>query len=167
MSIWIRAVCTKGLGALSVEDLRRATANLDFLVMAESHGLEDEEGDAAQEALRFDGPAGELVDAQIHYRPGAAESAPIDIGRWRGKEAREEAEELLEGIADRDDDGARLIRDVLGRTVETIAFCLKQSHADGMGWPIAWHTAMWLAERGEGLVNAGDEWLEPATHKAL
>jgi hypothetical protein len=161
MSIWIRAVCTKSLGGLTVEDLRRGTEAADFLMMAEGQGLEDEEGEAAEEALRFEGAPGELVEARMYYRPDNPDGLFIAVTRWRGEQARGEAQELLELMEDRADAGGKRIRDVLARTVETVAFCLKQSDSDGMGWPIAWHTAMWLASKGEGLVEADGDWWDP------
>jgi hypothetical protein len=163
MSIWIRALCTRGLGALTVAELRRATGDSDFFMMAEGHGLEDEEGEAAEEALRFEGAPGELTEAKMYYRPDNPKGLFIAVSRWRGEQARGEADELLELMEDRSGAGAERIRDVLSRTVETVAFCLKQSDADGMGWPISWHTAMWLASKGEGLVEADGEWWDPET----
>lgn len=55
----------------------------------------------------------------------------------------------------------------MGCSFVTVAFCLKQSDADGMGWPIAWHTAMSLAKQGEGLVEGEGTWWDPVTYKAI
>lgn len=167
MSIWIRALCTRSLGALAVDDLRRATADADFFMMAENHGLEDEEGEAAEDALRFEGAPGELTEAKMFYRPDNPDGLFVSVSRWRGEQARGEAQELLELIEDRSDAGGKRIRDVLSCTVESVAFCLKQSDADGMGWPIAWHTAMWLAGKGEGLVEADGVWWDPESWESV
>jgi hypothetical protein len=167
MSIWVRAICTKSLGELSVADLRQATANLDFFMMAEMQELDDEDGAAAEKALRFEGPAGPLAEAKLYYRPDNPDGLFIAVSRSCGEDARGEAEELVERIAQRDDEGGGRLRDVLARAVETVAFCLKQSDYDGMGMPIAWHTAMWLAAKGEGVVEIADDWWDPVAYARI
>lgn len=70
---------------------------------------------------------------------------------------------MIESFEDARDPGATTIREILSRTVETVAFELKTSDAAVMGWPIAWQMAMWLAAQGEGLVDADGEWWKPTS----
>ncbi|MBN2498985.1 MAG: hypothetical protein JXR96_30630 [Deltaproteobacteria bacterium] len=163
MSIWIRAICTQSIGHLAVSDLRRATEQADFLTWAENQDLDEAEGAQAEKALRFEGPPGELGVAQLFYR----DSRFIRIERWTGEAARVEILEMLEELEGSSDPAARRIRDILSRAVETVGFELKQSDAEGMGWPISWQTAMWLAERGDGLVDADGEWWDPRTYEII
>jgi hypothetical protein len=167
MSIWIRSLCTKNLEPLEVEDLRHAIDGADFFMMAESQGLEDEVGEAAENALRFEGPSGELAHAKMYYRPKNPGGSFISVDRRRGVEARGEAQEMLPNVEDRMGPVGKRIRDLLGQTVEIVAFCLKQSDVDGMGWPISWHIAMSLARKGKGLVESNGEWWDPETYKAI
>src|SRR5215831_14657631 len=167
MSIWIRAVCTKRLDGLTAQELGDVVANADFMTMAEMHGLDADDGSAAQEALRFEGPPGELETAQMYYRPENPGGLFIAVDRFRGNEGEDESEARLARAACQTEGGLQRVRDVLARSVETISFCLKQSDADGMGWPIAWHLAMRLAEQGEGLMDAADEWWDPVTYQPL
>jgi hypothetical protein len=167
MSIWVRAICTKSLGELSAADLRQATANADFLMMAEMQELDDADGKAAERALRFEGPDGPLAEAKLYYRAVNPDGLFIAVSRSSGAEARGEADELLQRIEHRDDEGGRRLRDVLARAVENVAFCLKQSDYDRMGMPIAWHTAMWLAAKGEGVVEIADDWWDPVAYARI
>jgi hypothetical protein len=167
MSIWIHAFCTKRLDGLAAQQLGDVVANADFMTMAERHGLDAEDGSAAQQALRFEGPPGELETAQMYHRPENPDGLFIAVTRFRGNEGQDEGEARLARASCQTEDGLRRIRDVLARSVETISFCLKQHDADGMGWPIAWHLAMRLAEQGEGLMDADDEWWDPVTSKPL
>lgn len=163
MSIWIRAVCTKSIGELGALDLRAATKDADFQMWAEQAGLADEVGKAAENQLRFEVGGPNLVF--LRYQPT---ERFIRVERWSGAEAREELGELAEEIEDLTSVGASRVRQVLASAVDSVAFELKQSDADGMGWSIAWQTAMWIAQRGEGLVQTDQEqWWDPDQYKVI
>src|SRR5262245_39884600 len=97
MSFWITAWCTNSLSSLSADDLRRGVEISDFAMMAEKIDLTEEEGYAAEEALRFEPTCDGF---RLHYRP---EDPDWWIGMYRttGAEARgygqEAVEEMLEG----------------------------------------------------------------------
>jgi len=168
MSIWVRAFCTQPLGSLTVQDLHSLIANADFMMMAEMQSLSEEVGLAAEGALRFEGPPGELTEARLFYRSDNPAGLFIAVDRWRGDDARASAEETVERLAQRSDAGGARIRDVLSRAIEVVTFCLKESDADGMGGPITWHLAMRLAERGAGLVDTDNgKWWDPETYRAV
>ena len=168
MSIWIRAICTKSIGPLREIDLRAALDDADIELWAEACDVDDADVEAACEKLRFE-PVKHRTRDQIllHYR---ADDHYIVVERWTGKQAREEADEMLEMAEDADGDGVDRVRDVMSRAVETVAFDLKQSDANGMGWPIALLAAMELAKLGGGLVQGdtdGDTWWDPQTGEVV
>jgi hypothetical protein len=163
MSFWIRAICARSVGHVAVADLRRATADADFLVWAEAAGLEDEVGAIAERTLRFEGPPGPLGIATMHHEPG---DRKIRLERWTGSQAREECEELLADLYDPHPNAERVAA-LLASAVETVAFELQATDADGIGWSIAWQTALWLAAQGSGLVEADGEWWDPASYEVI
>lgn len=163
MGIWIRAICTKSIGPLKDIDLKAALADADFALWAEGADLDEEDGDAAERALRFEYPKHRSQEyGLLRYRD---DDHFIRFDRWTGEAAREEADELAE-MVDAEGAAADRVREVLARAVETVGFELKSSDAQGMGWPIALAAAMFIAERGQGLVQGdtdGDTWWDPAT----
>lgn len=143
---------------LTAEVLRRAVGTFDFAMMAENIDLTEEEGYAAEKALRFE----PMSDGfRLHYRP---EDPDWWIGMYRttGAEAREYGLELVQHAFDGCE--PTRVREVVSTVEDRIAFALKvEDHTKtSMGLPIAWYTAMWLAGRGNGLVSVDyDEWWEP------
>jgi hypothetical protein len=160
MSFWITVWCTNSLSPLTADDLRRGVEINDFAMMAENIDLTEEEGYAAEEALRFE-PTSDGF--RLHYRP---EDPGWWIGMYRttGAEARGYGQEALDEILD----GSKPTRvgEVVSTVEDHIAFALKvEDHQKSMGYPIAWFTAMWLAKRGTGLVRVGRyEWWDPADY---
>jgi len=165
MSIWIRAVCTKSVGPLAAIDLAGALADCDFETWAAVQGLDEEEGTAAEAALRFEYPKHRTQEyGLLRYR---ADDGFIRFDRWTGAAAREEADEMLASL---DDSSPAEIREVLAECVETVGFELKASDVVGMGFNIALAAAMVVAVEGEGLVqtdNDGDTWFDPLTGDEL
>jgi hypothetical protein len=160
MSIWIRALCRRPLGdRFAVQPLKAALDRVDFASMAEGQGLDDDVGDAAEKALRIerDDDPNLLL---IYCRPG--EKHFIRVESWHGSAAAEEIAELLESVEDAEGAGAQRVRAHLGSTVQSVAFELKASDLTGMGLPIAFYAAMWLAEQGDGLVEYEDDWFDPS-----
>jgi hypothetical protein len=167
VSIWIRAISTRSVGVLSKLDLRAATRDADFMTWGEDYDVDEDESMRIEDALRFE--ASEDPDVVLmHWRPDATDRF-IRVERWVGAAAKEELDELVERIADVKGKAADRIRGVLAKATETIAFELKLSDAQGMGWPISWQTAMWLAERGAGLVvtDDPDEWWDPKSYEII
>jgi hypothetical protein len=170
MGIWIRALCTKTLGVLTAEDLLGATADGDFRMMAETQDLEDDVGEAAGDALRFEAAPGDFTEARMFYLAADADDAGgrfVQVTRDRGHDARVTVEGIVPRVPVEDTPTSHAIRDALEHTVETVSFCLSEADADGMGWPIAWHTAMWLAGRGDGIVETDGTWWDPETNEQL
>lgn len=164
MGLWIRAVCTKSVGKLGALELREATEDSDFEMWAEMKGLDESAGTEAEEQLRFEVAKNDVV--LLRYLP--TEERAISIERWTGAKAREELDELAEEIEDIDTPGADRVREVLAKAIESVAFECKQSDYDGMGWAIAWQTAMWIAARGEGLVQTDvDQWWDPDDYEVI
>jgi hypothetical protein len=160
MSIWIRALCRRPLGdRFAVPSLKAALGRLDFASMAESNGLDDEVGAAAEEALRVEGDDDPNL-LFLYCRPG--EEHFIRIESWQGSAAAEEIAELLESVEDAEGAGAERVRAHLGSTVQSVAFELKASDLTGMSLPIAFYAAMWLAHEGDGLVEYEDDWFDPS-----
>jgi hypothetical protein len=162
MSYWITVYCTKSLSPLTTDDLQRGVNGFDFASIAELFGLTEEEGYAAEEAVRFEPVRGGFM---LHYRPGGLGSG-IGIYRSTGAEARGCGQEALEQTL-AGSEPAR-VREVLSTVEDHIAFALKaEDYAHtSMGFPIAWYTAMWLAEQGAGLVRVGgEEWWDPANYR--
>jgi hypothetical protein len=96
----------------------------------------------------------------LRWRP---EPAPfIRIERWTGKRAGGEVSEAHQRLVGRNDRNLGAVRAVLDATIETVAFELKGSDVNTMGWPVAGSGAAWVAAQGDGLVHAdGDGWLKP------
>ena len=96
----------------------------------------------------------------LHYRRDGG--PPIRAERWYGPATDEEVEDRLEDIEDQQGFAADRVRAMLAKAGESIAFELKVSHAQGMGWPLAIAGAAWLAEIGQGLIHAeGSGWMAP------
>ena len=98
------------------------------------------------------------------------EDSEKSFERCAGQPAREELDEMLEMAEDAEGDGIARVRDVLSHAVETVAFELKSSHAQDMGWPLALCAALELAKRGRGLVQAdtsSDTWWDPETGEVV
>jgi hypothetical protein len=163
MSVWIRAICTQSLGTLTVDELAHGTQSADFLAWAEAQGLSPAAGVAARDTLRFMGPPGPLSCAALRYRDGY----PIGIERLTGEKAAQALHELLEGLEGEVDTAAQTLRAQLYRGVELVAFELMPADAQGMGWPIAWQTAMWLAGQAKGVVEADGTWWDPEAYVVL
>ena len=161
MSFWITVYCTKILSPLTADDLQRGVKRFDFASIAELFDLTEEEGYAAEEAVRFEPIRGGF---KLHYRPDGP-GWGIGIYRSTGAEARACGKEALQQTLD-GSEPAR-VREVLSTVEDHIAFALKvEDYANtSMGFPIAWYTAMWLAEQGAGLVRIGrEDWWDPPNY---
>lgn len=156
MAIWIRALCTKAVGDVTPAELRAGIAER-LPLLASLYGEDDAEAAAAR--LRIEGEA-PMRAWELFYR---GDDHAIGVERWsEPAEVREEIDELRETLADSDEDGVDDVRELLDRVVETVAFELKVSDCEGIGWPVAIAAAACLAARGEGLIQAdGEGWMAP------
>lgn len=157
MSIWIRALCTRPLGDLTPADLRAGIAER-LPTIAPLYGEEDAEAIAASVTIAGEPPLGVW---ELSYRDNGSF---IRVERWSAKaDVREEVGELLDTLAECDEEGVEDVRALLADVVESVGFELKVSDCEGAGWPVAVAAAAALAARGEGLVQAdGEGWMEPS-----
>ena len=119
----------------------------------------EEDPDIVLSRLRITPRGVDLLE--IYYR--ADTERFIRVERWAGDGAAEEVAEALEDLEDAAGPGAAQVRAILVQTVETIAFELKLSDAQGMGWPLAIAGAAKLAERCGGVIYADDSgWMVPS-----
>jgi hypothetical protein len=158
MSIWIRTFCPRTVGALDAEVLRAGISErlklLTYLFCPED---EEEPADVLAR-LRIESPVADRL--QIFYRRELDRF--LGVERWTGSQAAEEVSEEVERIESYKGDGAVRVRKVLGETTETVAFELKPSDAQGMGWPLAIAAAAKLAEISGGVVSADSGWMVPS-----
>jgi len=161
MSIWIRALCRRPLGdRFAAEPMKQALDRLDFAALAERQSLDDEVGYAAEEALRVEGENDDASLLYLYCRPD--DDYFIRVESWQGNEMAGEVTEMIELIEDAEGTNAARVRAHLASVVQSVAFELKASDTSGMGLPIAFYAAMWLAEQGDGLVEFEDDWYDPA-----
>lgn len=165
MSIWVRAVCTSSVGAVTPEELRAAVAER-LPALAALYG----EAGAAEAAARLrveeggrGGPAGEsgFGVLLLHYRE--EQDRFLRIERWAERDrVAEEIAELRDELEGCEEDEVDTVLECLDAAVETVAVELKMSDTEGMGWPVAVAAAASLAARGGGLIQADNEgWMAP------
>ncbi len=162
MSIWVRA-CLSSPVQLSSKLLQSAiTERLALLTYLFCPEHEEEPSVvlarlAIEEILEDSGRRVFLV----HYRHDQEHF--IHVESWANlDEVRGEVDELLEFIEDRDEPAADEVRSHLATVIQTVAFELKASDAESMGWPVAIACAAALAQAGAGLVQAdGAGWMRP------
>jgi hypothetical protein len=98
---------------------------------------------------------------ELHYHADVERFVRVE--RWAGEAAAEEVGEALEDFEDVAGPGAAKVRAIRDQTVETVAFELKLSDAQGMGWPVAIAAAAKLAEQCGGVIYADDSgWMVPS-----
>lgn len=163
MGIWIRAICTKRLGALTPEELRAGiAARLKRLCVL--YG----EGDPAPTIARLRVERGEAREPErsevflVRYREDPEHFLRVE--RWldpdRVAGVVEELTQRLTAIEEDED-----IEDAcacLSAAVEVSAMELEVDDTEGVGWPLAIAAAAYLADRGEGLIQADREgWMMP------
>jgi hypothetical protein len=153
MSMWVRVLSTKALGDLTPEELRRGLGRWLSRV-AEDYG-EDHEGVLSR--VRVEGAA-PLRGGAIQYGAGT-----IRFERTTDREGVEgEVAKLSATIEGSDEEGVEEVQELLGDVVEIAKLELSLADCEGIGWPIAIAAAAYLAERGEGIVQADREgWMAP------
>jgi hypothetical protein len=156
MSIWIRALCTKAVGDVTPAELRAGIAER-LPLLAALYGEDDAEATAPR--LRIEGET-PMRAWELFYRD---DDHFIGVERWsEPAEVGEELDELRESLEDCDEDEVEDVLALLDRVVETVAFELKTSDCEGIGWPVAIAAAACLAARGEGIIQAdGEGWMAP------
>ncbi len=162
MSFWVRA-CLSLPVQVSPELLHSAIAErLELLTYLFCPEHEEDPavvlGRLAVEEVTEDGGRRVFL---LHYRQDQEHF--IHVESWANlDEVRGEVDELLEFIEGRDDPGAEEVRSLLANVIQTVAFELKASDLESMGWPVAIACAAALAQAGAGLVQAdGSGWMRP------
>ena len=162
MSLWIRTLCRRPLGdQFAAGPLKAELDRLDYAMMAENQGLDEEAGYAAEEALRIDSEPGDPSLLYLYCRSEDPEYF-IRVESWQGETLADELDELREATEDAEGAAATRVREHLAGVVQSVAFELKASDTERMGVQIAFYAAMWLAKQGDGLVEFEDEWFDPA-----
>jgi hypothetical protein len=159
MSIWVRALCTKSVGALTADDLRKGIADR-LPVLSTYYGEPGAERALAQ--LRVENESGDGFGAyRVHYGDDPARSVRVE--RWAEREhVRAEIVALLQRLADCDEEEVEDVRDHLALVVESVALELEVPDVRGIGWPVAIAAAATVAARGGGLIQAdGEGWMHP------
>lgn len=155
MSIWVSVYCRKRIRTISptalVAAIKERVSNFAYLFAQE----DPEETLSRLCVERYKRPTGPAL-LHLHYLEAGP---PIVIDRvTSAKEVagyiQEYLEEFFHGRKGRH---ANFVRAHLAGVVGIVNFCLKQSHADGMGTPLAYAAAAWLAETGDGLVRADEQ----------
>lgn len=164
MSGTIRVICTQSLWRIGVADLPKASQAADFATWAENQGLSEKVGKSAARLYKFEGAPGGLTRASLFYGPM---DHLVEIDRLTDAPALRALRTLHDEFSAHDDIGAQRIKDVLSRGLELIRFELNDPAWRGMGRPICWQTAMWLAIQGGGLVDANGEWWDPEGYDVI
>lgn len=162
MGIWIRAICTKRLGALTPEELRAGIA-ARLKRLCALYG----EGDPAATIARLRVErAGQREPERIEalllrYREDPEHFLRVE--RWLDPDlVGGVIEEQTDLLADNDEEGIDDVRACLEAAVEVTSIQLKVEDTEGVGWPLAIAAAAYLADRGEGLIQADREgWMMP------
>jgi len=159
MSIWIRSFLASPLGPLDPAvfqaGIEERLGLLTYLFCPE----DEEEPEVVIDRLRVE--AVDQDNVRIFYRSEPERFLPVE--RWSGDRAAEEVQEELERLSDYPSADADKVRELVRNAVETVAFELKLSDAQGMGWPTAIAAAAKIVEIAGGVVSADDSgWMVPA-----
>ncbi len=165
MSIWVVAYCKRSVVEVTAADVAEGIAErlelLTYLFCPE----DEEDPRAVLQRLRIvdlSGP-GRFDRFHIFYRREPERFIPADrlAGSGCDAEVREELERLaLIGVG-RWAEVTR-VKQALAMTRERVAFELKVSDANGMGWPLAVAAAAWFVDVAGGIVRGGSSWMVPS-----
>jgi hypothetical protein len=161
--MWVVAICERPVGQLRPKDLLVGIARrlAELTAFFDPDEEEDPDEIIRRLTIRPYDPKDPTSCLHLAYRD---DHAPIVMDRVSGERcAADNEEELAEGaIRRKRGAAARRIRDVIGRAEERFAFCLKTSHLESMGFPIAVAAAASLVERGGGVIRSCEtSWMEP------
>jgi len=156
MSIWIRALCRQPVIFTNEEIAAGIGERLDLLTAL--YCPDDEESSKEVLArLRI-----ELLEQDVWALRYRSDDRFIRVERWQGVSAAEEAHELRARVTSLGGADVATVYALLDAVAEIVAFELKASDANAMGWPVAVAAAAWLAAHGEGLIHAeGEGWMAP------
>jgi hypothetical protein len=159
MSIWIRAICRRSVEFTTPEELLTGITKR-LMLLTYLYGEDDYEETTSRLRVENASRVETFEVYRIYYRQSG--NSFIRVARWSKPSAvAEEVKELVESLEDRREPEAEMIRQLLAETIETVGLELKQSDADGMGWPVAIAAAAYLADKGKGVVHDGQGWLQP------
>lgn len=158
MTIWISAYLKRPLD-LGTDEIGALLDGEDWHMFAENQDLDPDEGARTRARFRVDaGGEGNAYFVRYRTDPGWF----ISADHVRGEGALRELQEHIEHRAV----PARVLPR-LERTVQIVHFALKQSDADGMGWPICFALAMNMARLVGGVVNADGTYWDPHSYRAI
>lgn len=147
--------CRKRVGTINPKALAAA---IHERVAGFSHLYAQEDPADALARLRVERYPGPSTHPLLHLHY-LADDMPVVldcVGR-KAEVAGYVGEYLEEGLRGRKGKSVTLVRNHLAGVAQIFSFCLKQRHADGMGTPLTYAAAAWLAERGEGLVRIDEQ----------
>jgi hypothetical protein len=159
MSIWVSVYCRKRIPNLGPQKI---VAEIKDRIAAFSDLYAQEDPEDTLSRLRVEEYArpDNLPLLHIHYLPAGAPIV-IDPVTKPDEVAGYVQEYLEEHLQDQKGKQATLVRNHLGDVKEIFSFCLKQRHANGMGAPLTYAAAAWLADTGDGLVRADAQgWMQ-------
>jgi hypothetical protein len=159
VSIWVSVYCRKQIGPIKADDL---TAQIKERAAHFSDLYAQEDPEDALSRLRVETykRRGRSALLHLHY---LEDGVPVVINRiTRPTDVAGHVQEYLEEhFQGRKGKQAALVRKHLAAVVEIVSFCLKQRHADGMGAPLVYSAASWLADRRDGLVRVDSQgWMQ-------
>lgn len=160
MAWWITVYCRRSVAHLQPTDVlggitdrdREAPAGADYLTLAESYGVDEDEVPPALSALAVRARSDEPVDFEVSCDRS---SRPIVLHRWHAAARLEE--ELLEASNTRSIPSELTSR--LQQTTEIIAIELGRSELASMAIVFAYELARYFAQKGDGIiVDDDDRW---------
>jgi hypothetical protein len=162
MSIWIRTFSPRPLGALDPAAIEVGIRKRFHALKALCCPDDAEDPDVVLSRLRITARSPDLLE--VYYR--VETDRFIRVERWSGDGVREEVGEAVEDLEDATGSGVAKVRAILDQTVETVAFELKHTDAQGMGWPLTLAAAATVAEQCDGVISADDSgWMVPSGNK--
>lgn len=156
MSIWVSVYCQKQIGRIDPFDF---TAGIKERLHHFSDLFAQEDSNDVLARLRVEETDPSDVGSRMLLLQYLEGNLPVVIYHVESREVAigQVQEYLEERFQDREGAQAALVREHLANTVEIVNFSLKQFHWDGMGMPLVYAAAAWLAEQGNGMLRADEQ----------
>lgn len=154
MSAWIRAICRRSVAGVAPPELQRALLATDLEAMAADAGQSLGAAEEARSQLVCEGLGPSAMALRFRL-----DGPDIRLERLSDDAAEDELAELLDGLQDLEGTAAARVGAVLKQAQEVVV--IEIPAPEDLAWPLALQAALWLAERGDGLVEADGCWFEP------